>query len=184
VPDAVNAALEVFVATTAGSARLSVPGGLAARVAAIQSAVAGLTVADGPEAGLVRPRPGEAPTGASCAAACFAISQLGTPRNDPRLQRLMEEVCRRRAEVVADPLAMWQASWVAFGVGRETWNDWSGFLRKSLQPTQIARGNSFGGWPVESSAERRLGGIGTTALHGSCFDFYYVILPIYATDGE
>ena len=183
-PDAISTALTLSLAKGAKLSELRVPGGIVARVVAIQSALNELTVADGPEAGLVRPRPGEAPTGASCAAGCFTLDQLGVTRSDPRRQSLMKEVCRRRAEVVADPLAMWQASWVAFGVGRETWNDWSGFLRKSLQPTQIARGNSFGGWPVESSAERRLGGIGTTALHGSCFDFYYVILPIYATDGE
>ncbi len=59
------------------------------------------------------------------------------------------------------------------------WSDWSDFLRKSLQPTQIARGSSFGGWPTESPAERRLGGIGTAALHCSCFDFYYMYVPMY-----
>jgi hypothetical protein len=172
VPDAVNAALEVFVATTAGSARLSVPGGLAARVAAIQSAVAGLTVADGPEAGLVRPRPGEAPTPASCAAACTALYLTGANRDDPRCRRLVAEVVRGRAETLSDPLAMWLGTSAAYQTGGQTWKDWSDFAKKSLVPAQNTRGSSFGGWPVASPAERRLGGVGTTALRCMYFDFY------------
>ncbi len=175
--DALTTALCVFQLK---SARLA---GLKMEIKAFQGALnclQTLTVKEGVQKYLVRPRADEAPTLLSVTAGAGAKCQMGVSNTDPEVWRAADHLIVNFSKAKSCPLQAMMGYWLCFYVGRGRWTNWEKPCLAYIHGSQEISGPHAGSWPLESPEARRLGRVGTTALRLLPLAIsYYCYKPMY-----
>jgi len=123
-----------------------------------------LTVKAGEDKGLVRPRPGEAPTPHSALAGAAAKLWLGSRPQDIEPERVFRKVMKRADVVIADPFDAHHAGLVFFQCPKPMWPIWRRIQRNAFGSSADGYDEETGFWRSRSPEAQRLGCVGTTAL--------------------